>query len=183
MLEIIIILLTEGEMKAKNLAERFSCTTKTIYRDLEYIREAGIPVIGEKGRRGGFKIDDNFIKDTSKITLKEQHKIINILKNHGSLSESQLEKVMDTLEGLFKDNKEDWINIDYEDSVANEKFNMVKDAIYKDDILKIKDNGSSQDIKPKQILIREDGTYLKYSEVENENSGEIKIDELDCEFG
>lgn len=179
MLEIIIILLTEGEMKAKDLAKRFSCATKTIYRDLEYIKEAGIPIISEKGRKGGFKIEDSFIKDKSNISLKEQHKIINILKNYGSVSEEQLEKVMDTLEGFFKEDTNNWIDVDLGDPKINEVFNLLKDAIYKGETLDINDNDKLVEIKPEQILIRESGHYLKYLKMENKDMEEVKINDLE----
>lgn len=80
MLEIITILLNEGEVKAKDLAERFNCTTKTIYRDVEYIKESGIPIISEIGRNGGFRIGEGVARNNKTLTLKEQHTIINALK-------------------------------------------------------------------------------------------------------
>lgn len=96
-LEIIIILLSEGEVKAKDLVERFNCTTKTIYRDIEYIKESGIPIISEKWRNGSFKIGEGVSKDKGRLSLKERHTIINTLKNYGSISEEQLEEIMATI--------------------------------------------------------------------------------------
>ena len=76
MFEIIMILLNEGEVKARDLAERFNCATKTIYRDVEYIKESGIPIISELGRNGGFKLGEGFLKNNKRLGLKEQHTII-----------------------------------------------------------------------------------------------------------
>lgn len=110
MLEIITILLNEGEVKAKDLAERFNCTTKTIYRDVEYIKESGIPIISEIGRNGGFKIGEGVARNNKTLTLKEQNTIINVLKSYGRIPEEQLDEIMTTIEGLFKDNTVNWID-------------------------------------------------------------------------
>lgn len=179
MLEIIIVLITEGEVKAKDLAERFNCTTKTIYRDVEYIKEAGIPIISEKGRNGGFKIGSEVSKNEGRISLKEQHAIINTLKNHGSISEEQMEEIMTAIEGLFKDNNTDWIDVDLGDPMINETFTIIKNAIYQGYTFEIKDNDRFLEIKPEQILIREDGTYVKYLELDKKSVGEVKINYLE----
>lgn len=179
MLEIIIILITEGEIKAKDLAERFSCTTKTIYRDVEYIKGAGIPIISEKGRNGGFKIGEGISKDKARLSLKEQHAIINTLKSHGSISEEQLEEIMTTIEGLFKENTTDWIDVDLGNPMINETFIIIKNAIYQGDTLEIKDNDRLLEIRPEQILIREDGAYIKYLELDNKSIRDVKINYLE----
>lgn len=179
MLEIIIILITEEEVKAKDLAERFNCTTKTIYRDVEYIKEAGIPIISEKGRNGGFKIGAGVSKDKGRLSLKEQHAIINTLKDHGRISEEQLGEIMTAIEGLFKDDRVDWIDVDLGDPMINETFIIIKNAIYQGDTLEIKDNDKFLEIKPEQILVREDGAYIKYLELDNKSMGDVKINYLE----
>ena len=179
MFEIIMILLNEGEVKARDLAERFNCATKTIYRDVEYIKESGIPIISELGRNGGFKLGEGFLKNNKRLGLKEQHTIIKALKDHGRLPQEQLDKIMTTIEGLFKDDKIDWIDVDLGDPMINETFIIVKNVIYQGDTLEIKDNDTLLEIKPEQILIREDGTYIKYLELDNKSMGEIKIKYLE----
>ena len=86
---------------------------------------------------------------------------------------------MTTIEGLFKDDKIDWIDVDLGDPMINETFIIVKNVIYQGDTLEIKDNDRLLEIKPEQILIREDGTYIKYLELDNKSMGEIKIKYLE----
>lgn len=45
---------------ASVLAERFGLTLRTIYRDLDALREAGLPVHGEQGRGGGYALDRHY---------------------------------------------------------------------------------------------------------------------------
>ncbi|MBX7099666.1 MAG: HTH domain-containing protein [Myxococcaceae bacterium] len=45
---------------ASVLAERFGLTLRTIYRDLDALREAGLPLHGEQGRGGGYALDRHY---------------------------------------------------------------------------------------------------------------------------
>ena len=184
MLEIIIILISEGEIKAKDLAERFSCTTKTIYRDVEYIKEAGIPIISEKGRNGGFKIGAGVSKDKGRLSLKDQHAIINTLKNHGSISEEQLEKIMTTIEGLFKENTTDWIDVEFSDIKVNKLFHKLKDAIINCNIVELFFKTDEEELKeirvePYQILIGDDGLYLRFFNLNEEEWDKVSLNEIE----
>ncbi len=42
---------------AEQLAERFGVTVRTIYRDLDALREASLPVLAERGPGGGYALD------------------------------------------------------------------------------------------------------------------------------
>ena len=60
LLEISLVLLNKGSVTAKELAERFEVSTRTIYRDVDILSTAGIPVYTNKGNGGGISILDNF---------------------------------------------------------------------------------------------------------------------------
>lgn len=184
MLEIIIILLNEGEVKAKDLAERFNCTTKTIYRDVEYIKESGIPIISEIGRNGGFKIGEGVSKNNGRLTLKEQHTIVNALKNHGTISEEQLDEIMTAIEGLFKENTSDWIDGEFADPKINKFFHKLKDAIINCKIVELSINIVPEKleiikVEPYQIFIGYDEIYLRYFDLSEEEWDEISMNEVE----
>lgn len=184
MLEIIIVLITEGEVKAKDLAERFSCTTKTIYRDVEYIKETGIPIISEKGRNGGFKIGAGVSKDKGRLSLKEQHAIINTLKNHGSISEEQLEEIMTTIEGLFKDNTTDWIDVEFTDAKINKFFYELRDAIINCKIVELFFKTDEEELKEirveaYRVVIRDDGLYLRFFNLNEKEWDKVSLNEIE----
>lgn len=42
---------------AEALAERFGVSIRTIYRDLDELREASLPLLSERGRGGGYALD------------------------------------------------------------------------------------------------------------------------------
>ncbi|SHI11208.1 helix-turn-helix transcriptional regulator [Sporanaerobacter acetigenes] len=183
MLEIITILLNEGEVKAKDLAERFNCTTKTIYRDVEYIKESGIPIISEIGRNGGFKIGEGVARNNKTLTLKEQHTIINVLKSYGRIPEEQLDEIMTTIEGLFKDNTVNWIDGEFADPKINSFFQKLKNAIINCNIVELGFKMDDEElniikVEPYQIFIRYDELYLRFFNLREEAWDEVSLKEV-----
>ena len=56
---------------AEQLAERFSVTMRTIYRDLDTLREAELPVLAEQGRGGGYALDRHYTLPPLNLTARE----------------------------------------------------------------------------------------------------------------
>lgn len=183
MLEIITILLNEGEVKAKDLAERFNCITNTIYRDVEYIKESGIPIISEMGRNGEFKIGEGVARNNKTLTLKEQHTIIDALKNHGRIPEEQLDEIMTTIEGLFKDNTVNWIDGEFADPRINSFFQKLKNVIINCQIVDLGFKIDDEElniikVEPYQIFIGYDELYLRFLNLKEEAWDEVSLKEV-----
>lgn len=82
----IITLLTQNKkVKAKDLAERFEVSLRTIYRDIEDISQAGIPIITYPGGSGGIGIAEGFTLDKSVLTRDELQSIVLGLKSLSSV--------------------------------------------------------------------------------------------------
>lgn len=56
---------------AEQLAERFEVSVRTIYRDLDSLRAASLPVIGERGRGGGLALDKSYSLPPVNFTARE----------------------------------------------------------------------------------------------------------------
>ena len=63
LISIIMILLDKERVGAQELADIFEVSPRTIYRDIEAINMAGIPVRGASGVGGGFEIMQNYKVD------------------------------------------------------------------------------------------------------------------------
>ena len=58
--QIVYCLLSKGKCTAPELAERFEVSVRTIYRDLDAISAAGIPIYATQGKGGGHRQCDIF---------------------------------------------------------------------------------------------------------------------------
>lgn len=56
---------------AESLAERFGVTIRTIYRDLDALREAELPVRADRGRGGGYALDRAYSLPPVNFTARE----------------------------------------------------------------------------------------------------------------
>ena len=58
--EIVFILLNQKRTTAQELAKKFGVSVRTIYRDMDILSSAGIPVYTMQGTGGGIFIDESF---------------------------------------------------------------------------------------------------------------------------
>ncbi len=56
---------------AEVLAERFGVTLRTIYRDLDALRDASLPLSAERGRGGGYALDRSYSLPPVNFTARE----------------------------------------------------------------------------------------------------------------
>ena len=60
---IIYHLMENGKSTAPELAEKLEVSVRTIYRDIDIISSAGVPIYVTTGRNGGIQIADSFVLD------------------------------------------------------------------------------------------------------------------------
>ncbi|WP_410770776.1 helix-turn-helix transcriptional regulator [Fontibacillus sp. BL9] len=80
LLAMTVLLLNRGRMSAKELAERFEVSVKTIYRDMETLNRAGIPVTAVQGNSGGFEIMDRYKLDRHLVSPGEVSSLLAALQ-------------------------------------------------------------------------------------------------------
>lgn len=71
LLSILMLLQTRGRMTAHDLAEQLEVSERTIYRDLDALGMAGIPVYTERGPGGGYSLVDGYQTRLTGLTSAE----------------------------------------------------------------------------------------------------------------
>ncbi|MBC1614527.1 HTH domain-containing protein, partial [Listeria welshimeri] len=89
---IFITLLSKKQIVAKDIAEKFQVSVRTIYRDIDTLTLSGIPIYSERGNQGGFFISEDYKMHRTLFTDEEKHFILNITQNINLLTDkSQFE--------------------------------------------------------------------------------------------
>jgi len=131
LLEIVYILLRQKNVTAKELAGRFGVSQRTVYRDIDTLSLAGIPVYTEKGKGGGISLLPNFTLSKSMLSEQEQNEILSALQGLSNVKTVETGQALQKLSAIFNKTIVNWLELDFSDwGFANEQFfNDLKTAI------------------------------------------------------
>lgn len=165
--KIVYYLLDKGQATAHELAEKFEVSDRTIYRDIDALSAAGIPIYTEPGRTGGVRLLSDFVLDKTVLSEEEKHEILAALQSIGEIQNSS---TLDKLSALFNVNTESWLEVDFSrwggEESDNEKFEQLKSAIIHRRSLRIAYASSSTGISrrtiyPLKLSYKSRAWYLK----------------------
>lgn len=125
-IEMIYLLLNNRQQKAQDIADHFNVSTKTIYRDVETLAQAGVPISMQQGIGGGVVLSENYSINKTKLTASEEAVLIKSLENIKKLPNAQLDYALKLLKQYFNEAGTLWINTEDVSLDIQDKFHLVK---------------------------------------------------------
>ena len=168
LLGMIYILMRQGTVTAAELAERFEVSVRTIYRDMDTLSAAGIPIYAKKGKNGGICLTEQFVLNKMLLTKDEQQEILSGLVSLRETKAEAGENILQKLGEFFRTDPVDWLAIDLSDWSGSrvQLYDNIKNAILARRLLQFDYYGKNgqmrrRTVEPVKLLFKEYTWYLK----------------------
>ena len=167
--KVVYHLLEKGKSTAPELAEKFEVSIRTIYRDLDAISAAGIPVYATQGKGGGIFIMQDFVLNKSLLSEQEKEQILTALQGISVTENNQSDELLIKLSGLFQSKVTNWIEVDfsewYRNTPKSDVFNEIKSAIFNRNTIRFsyfarEGNYSGRTVEPVKLIFKNKDWYL-----------------------
>ena len=166
--QILYHLLQHGQATAPQLARKLEVSVRTIYRDIDALSGAGIPVYTEAGRNGGIYLMEGFVLDRTLLSRQEKQEILSALQSLAAVGHDL--GILEKLTGLFGISLENWFEVDFsrwwEPKRQNDTFTLLKSAILRCKCVRISYANScgalsERTVHPLKLAYRSAAWYLK----------------------
>lgn len=167
--QILYILLDKGSVTAPELADRLEISTRTVYRDVEALSMAGIPVFTTPGKGGGISVMPNYAFDKALLSDDEQNQILFAIQSLQA-TDQPVGALLSKLGGMFQKQSASWIEVDFSrwglGRVDSEKFDTLKTAILEKRVLDILycntlGDTSRRNVLPFKLIFKDKSWYLQ----------------------
>lgn len=177
LMSLLNILLEKKKVTAPALSQLLEVSTRTIYRDIEVLNLAGIPILTEQGIGGGISIMENYKINNNILTTTDLSSLFLALNNLPLSNNKDLTSTKSKLKNLIPPKdlekiefKSKQILIDLESWDGNEisklELNLLKTALDNNNLISFKYlsfNGlsSSRKIEPYRLILKGSFWYLQ----------------------
>ena len=150
--EIVYILLENGNTTAAKLAEWFEVSVRTIYRDIDALSQAGIPVYAERGKGGGIRLMEGYSIDKSLLSESERSEVLSALQGFSAILGKR--DALGKLSAFFGMDNESWLDVDLSNWCGSDEdvFRIIQGAITERYVLSFDYYGPNGAMSSRSIL-------------------------------
>ena len=167
---ILYYLLEKGGATAPELAREMEVSTRTIYRDIETLSGAGVPVYAEPGRSGGVRLLGDHVLDRALFSEGERRELLTALQSLDATGFAQDRGMLTKLSALFGLDAGDWLEVDFsrwgDFARDKQRFETVKTALTRHRELRltyenVRGERSERTVQPLRLCFKAREWYLK----------------------
>ncbi|MDO4326858.1 MAG: YafY family protein [bacterium] len=167
--EMVYILMDKKQMTAGEFAAYFEVSVRTVYRDMERLSEAGIPIYMQKGKGGGIRLLPEFVLNKSVLTEQEKKDILSSLSALEAVQFSTMKDTIHKMEKLFGEYNTDWIEVDFGLWADGEKeailFETIKKAILRKQVIQfqyasVRGQSLTRRVEPLKLIFKGTAWYV-----------------------
>lgn len=177
LLAIIMYLLNSRRASARELAEHFEVSTRTIQRDIDALSMAGFPVYAWQGRKGGYELLDTFKMERSFLTSQELETLRTVLLGvESAYVDDRIKRLISKFDHMdqikpaaWKETQTGIIQIDLSSwggqAALTEKIDLLRDAIetlhrVTFSYANVRGEISRRSVEPVKLLLKSNSWYL-----------------------
>lgn len=131
--KIVYHLLDKGRATAPELADKFEVSVRTIYRDIDALSSAGIPIYAEPGRNGGIFLLQDFVLDRALLSENEKLEVLTSIQSIFATGYTGGKEMLTKLSALLNINTRNWLEVDFsrwgKHVYDSSKFEILKTAV------------------------------------------------------
>ncbi|ULL19303.1 YafY family transcriptional regulator [Paenibacillus sp. H1-7] len=166
LISMIYMLLNNEVLSASALAEKYNVSQRTIYRDIEAICAAGIPVVSYQGVNGGYGIMEEYKMDKSLLGSYDVGSLITILHSMSTVFED--DRAMETINKLqtIQNHQTPSLSMDIGNRRAyNEILRVLRTAItdrrvVRFEYINAKNERAGRSVEPIRLMYKYNSWYL-----------------------
>jgi predicted DNA-binding transcriptional regulator YafY len=167
--QILYILLDKGSVTAPELARMLEVSVRTVYRDVDALSLAGVPVYASQGKGGGISLLPNYAFSKALLSDDEQNQILFAIQSLRA-ADHPVDALLSKLGGMFQKDSVRWIEVDFSrwwfGRADTETFDGLKTAILEKralDVLYCNTSGETarRSILPFKLVFKDKSWYLQ----------------------
>lgn len=148
-------LLNHEVLSASMLAEEFQVSQRTIYRDIDVLCAAGLPIVSYQGSQGGYGIIDGYKMDKSLLGSYDVDSLITVLSSLSTIfKDERAQGTIERLQTINSDPQTSHLAVDFEtyrtepDALANLRTGITNRYVVCFDYINANNARTSREIEP-----------------------------------
>ncbi|MCI8740474.1 MAG: YafY family transcriptional regulator [Oscillibacter sp.] len=122
LVQMVFYIAGHGHVTARELSQFFNVSTRTVYRDIDTLTLAGIPVLSVRGSGGGISLMDGYTIDRSLLSQEERRSVYQGLQILQAAKYPNAEMALHKIGAIFTNALEaEWLDVDFSHWGSDEK--------------------------------------------------------------